>query len=138
MNWEGRVLTGSMTSTFLTDGSGATAGQSASSWYPVALLLRLWERVPSWKRSRSERKWQRNWSKGGNKLWKMKQQPVSSQKQEAPMEEKKKKVQIIGYCSFAFILPLLHSISSLFYSVHSSTHFLYLLYHLRVISLSSN
>lgn len=94
MNWEGRVLTGSMTSTFLTDGSGATAGQSASSWYPVALLLRLWERVPSWKRSRSERKWQRNWSKGGNKLWKMKQQPLSSQKQEAPMEEKKKKYKL--------------------------------------------
>lgn len=34
-------LTGSMTSTFLTVWSGATAGQSDSSWYPVALLLRL-------------------------------------------------------------------------------------------------
>lgn len=89
MHWEDRVLTGSMTSTFLTDGSGATAGQSESSWYPVALLLRLWERVPSWKRSRSERRRQRNWNKGGNKLWKMKQKTVSSQKQEAPVGGKK-------------------------------------------------
>lgn len=69
---EGGVLTGSMTSTFLTDGSGATVGQSESSWYPVALLLRLWERVPSWKRSRSERRWPRRWNKRGNKSPKMK------------------------------------------------------------------
>lgn len=52
--WGGWTLTGSMTSTFLTDWSGATAGQSDSSWYPAALTLRLWERVPSWNRSRSD------------------------------------------------------------------------------------
>lgn len=41
------------TSTFLTEGSGASSGQSGSSWYPTALALSRWDRDPSWKWSRS-------------------------------------------------------------------------------------
>lgn len=41
------------TSTFLTEGSGASSGQSGSSWYPTALALSRWDREPSWKWSRS-------------------------------------------------------------------------------------
>lgn len=44
-----------------------------------------------------------------NETKKQQQKTASSQKQEAPVETKKKKkkrVKIIGYCSFAFILPL--------------------------------
>lgn len=52
--WHGR--TDSATSTFRTEGSGATSGHSDSSRYPVALLFRVWDKVPSWKWSRSIKK----------------------------------------------------------------------------------
>lgn len=43
-------------SMFLTEESGATSGQSGSSWYPVALVFNMCESVPSWNCSRSEKK----------------------------------------------------------------------------------
>lgn len=48
--------TDSATSTFRTAGSGATSGQSDSSRYPVARLFSVWDKVPSWKWSRSIKK----------------------------------------------------------------------------------
>lgn len=127
VHWEGGVLTGSMTSTFLTDGSGATVGQSESSWYPVALLLRLWERVPSWKRSRSERRWDKRGSKTGNKSRKMKKKNSECTKAggtSGGVKRKKKKSRNLRLFFFHF---------------HTKYHRLFIhCIRLRAFSLSSN
>lgn len=51
-----KVYGNKLTSTFLTEGSGATSGNSGSSWYPPALRLIIWDKEPTWKPWRSETK----------------------------------------------------------------------------------